>query len=253
MSKYSPLGHHLDGVTGDKQTFGFADIEGILGFLLPSSARKHKEWWGNTDIPGLQSDVWVSRGWNTANLDLNSQHVTFVRSGAARSSNAIARRSRASRKARSAFDPSTLTTSDFAADCDVKVTLHWRRLGRLMLSGEKLLFPAAPTVAGVYRLIVQRGNRATIYIGEAVNLSRRFSNYRNPGNTQQTSLRLNALLREFLSHNGTVAVDIAYEDITLAVGGKQIVVDLTNKAIRRLVEQAAIVAHGGIEVDMLNL
>lgn len=253
MSKYAALGHHLDRLTADRKVFGFADIEAILGFPLPASARKHKEWWGNTDIPGRHSAVWVSRGWHAADPDLARQHVAFVRVGASPPEIGTSRQPRASRPTRSAFDPAALTASDFAADCAVTVKLHWQRLGSLSLSGEKIVFPAAPAVAGIYRMIVRRGNRTTIYVGEAVNLSRRFGNYRNPGNTQQTSLRLNALLRDVLAGSGTVALDIAYEGVELEIGGRPAVADLTSKPIRRLVEQAAIVAHGGIDVDMLNL
>src|SRR3546814_9499323 len=68
-------------------------------------------------------------------------------------------------------------------------------------------------------LIVRAGNRTTVYVGEAVNLKRRFGNYRRPGATQQTSLRLNALLIEAIGQCGAITVDIAYQDIGLNIGG----------------------------------
>ncbi|HJP67490.1 MAG TPA: hypothetical protein VJ846_01215 [Sphingomicrobium sp.] len=230
-----------------------AEIETIVGFKLPASARKHKEWWGNTAIPGRHSNAWIDSGWKSAAVDLGQQCVTFRRAGDARTASDASILPRATTPAKSPFDPAHLGDSDFAAECAVSVNLKWRRLGLLMLDAGKLRFPAAPKEAGIYRMIVRRGNRTTVYVGEAVSLYRRFGNYRNPGNTQQTSLRLNAFLREVLACDGIVAIDIAYEGITLAIGGKQTPVDLANKAIRRLIEQAAIVAHGGIDVDLLNL
>src|SRR3546814_12079777 len=88
-------------------------------------------------------------------------------------------------------------------------------------------------------LIVRAGNRTTVYVGEAVNLKRRFGNYRRPGATQQTSLRLNALLIEAIGQCGAITVDIAYQDIGLNIGGVAMDADLADKAVRRMIEQAA--------------
>src|SRR3546814_17846133 len=84
------------------------------------------------------------------------------------------------------FNAAVLTETDFAADCAVTLKLRWKRLGAVTLSpAGKLDFPAAPVEAGLYRLIVRAGNRTTVYVGEAVNLKRRFGNYRRPGATPQ--------------------------------------------------------------------
>jgi hypothetical protein len=121
-----------------------------------------------------------------------------------------------------------------------------------MTDAGKLKFLPAPVVAGLYRLIVKRESNTTIYIGEAANLARRFGNYRNPSPTQQTSTRLNGILCETLLSGGSVCVDIVFENVVLVVGGSEGPADLSNKAVRKLVEQAAIVAHGGINVELLN-
>lgn len=95
-------------------------------------------------------------------------------------------------------------------------------------------------------------NRTNIYVGESVNLKHRFGNYRLPGNTQQTNVRINALLVEKFGQGGSIAVDIIYKNIGLTIGGVSVDADLTDKAVRRMIEHAAIVAHGGIDVEMLN-
>lgn len=87
------------------------------------------------------------------------------------------------------------------------------RRGVAISATGQLDFPSAPTTPGLYRLIVRMGNRTTAYVGEAVNLSRRFGNYRRPGPTQQTSLRIGAILLEALRKRGSVSVDIACRDI----------------------------------------
>lgn len=75
----------------------------------------------------------------------------------------------------------------------VTVSWDWRVCGQVTLVGEKLVFPRAPNAAGVYRLTFQddRGRQTGVYVGEADLLLRRFQQYRTPGVSQQTNLRLN--------------------------------------------------------------
>jgi hypothetical protein len=115
-----------------------------------------------------------------------------------------------------------------------------------------LRFPPAPKEPGIYLLVIRQGNANTIYIGETSELRRRFANYRSPGPTQQTNLRLNQILKECLISGGKVAIDIAYEELELSIGGVVTRADLTDKATRRLAEYAALVAHGGVDVETLN-
>src|SRR3546814_952934 len=107
----------------------------------------------------------------------------------------------------------------------------WKRLVSVTLPpAGKLYYPGAPVEAGLYRLIVRAGNRTTVYVGEAVNLKRRLGNYRRPGATQQTSLRLNALLIEAIGQCGAITVDIAYQDIGLNIGGVAMDADLADRS-----------------------
>jgi hypothetical protein len=251
--KYAMLTTHLEQQIVDEISLSFTSIEKIVGFSLPRSAREHGVWWSNSRSSGRHNEAWLNIGWEAVALDLKAQTMAFRRSGERgpnqRPPRAVSRR----RALNSAFDASMLTDTDLAADCAVRLQLHWRRLGEVMLDrDQKLVFPDAPVTAGLYRLIVGIGNRTMVYVGEAVNLKRRFGNYRLPGKTQQTSLRINALLVEALSADGKIAVDIAYQNIGLSVDGTPIEADLSNKAVRRMIEHAAIVAHGGIDVEMMN-
>jgi hypothetical protein len=252
--KYAALTAYLESQATQCVRLSFVQIEKIIGCPLPSSARKHGVWWTNSPSPGRHNEAWLLVGWQTADRDMTDQSIAFQRNGAELGSTRRVARVRGQSRARKpVFDPAVLTASDFAADCAVALTLNWKRLGAVALSADgKLAFPAAPTTAGLYRLIVRLGNQTTIYVGEAVNLMRRFGNYRLPGNTQQTSLRINAILLEAMKGEGTVSVDIAYQNLGLTVGRNLVEADLTDKAVRRMMEHAAIVAHGGIDVEMLN-
>ena len=245
---YTALTAFLDGQAGDRVALSFEQLEDIIGFPLPESARKHGVWWTNSPSSGRHNEAWLTAGWKTSNRNLKAQTIQFERIGSPSQPEQQARQVSPS----SSFDPSTLTETDFAADCAVTLQLRWQGLGAVALVNEKLVFPEAPKHAGLYRLTIRLGNRTTVYVGEAVNLKRRFGNYRRPGNTQQTSLRLNALLIEALGRGGAISVDIAYDNIGLSVGGEILLANLADKAVRRMIEQAAIVAHGGVDVEMLN-
>jgi hypothetical protein len=67
-------------------------------------------------------------------------------------------------------------------------------------------FPALPTQPAVYRLTFTGVGPDRVYIGETDNTRRRGQNYRTPGPSQRTSLRINALLRDHLAAGGTAAL-----------------------------------------------
>ncbi len=251
--KYAKLTAYLEQQTGDRVTLPFAEIEKIVGFTLPGSARDHGPWWTNSRSPGRHNEAWLNIGWETTDRDMKAQTIAFQRNGSVAPAYQPPRTPAPRRTSSATFDHASLTDTDLAADCAVTLRFRWRRLGTVAQGDDRrLVFPAAPVAAGLYRMIVRVGNRTNVYVGEAVNLKRRFGNYRLPGATQQTSLRINALLIAALDTGGTIAVDIAYDDIALSIGGALVEADLTDKAVRRMIEHAAIVAHGGIDVEMLN-
>lgn len=78
-SKYEPLHQHLTGVTSDRIRLSFQEIERILRFSLPNSARQYAPWWANTGGSHIQADAWMSAGWRTAQVDVPGERVTFER------------------------------------------------------------------------------------------------------------------------------------------------------------------------------
>lgn len=78
--KYEPLKRYLDGrFGGGSIRLSFAEIDEILGFRLPRSARDHQAWWSNTRIGHSHAAAWLDAGWKTSGLDLAGQGVTFTK------------------------------------------------------------------------------------------------------------------------------------------------------------------------------
>lgn len=131
--------------------------------------------------------------------------------------------------------------------------LHWIPKGRVTLDAQgKVQFPPAPAAGGLYRFKTQYPDgRFALYIGESDNLKRRFSNYRNPGPTQQTSLRINAWLIELLSSGGEISTAIV-EDARMTTKRGEATADFSIKSVRRLFEQLAISLEHASEIEPLN-
>jgi hypothetical protein len=82
--KYVPLENYLcDLPAGQKEvTLGFAQIEGILGSKLPSSAYGYRQWWENEKEGNhVNARAWASAGWKVESVDFSRNQVTLVRAG----------------------------------------------------------------------------------------------------------------------------------------------------------------------------
>ena len=79
MAKYQPLSDYLR--QWDRRVehgLTFAEIERVLGFPLPSSARKYQAWWANQrNGRHVQANAWLDEAWHTQDLDLKGQQVSF--------------------------------------------------------------------------------------------------------------------------------------------------------------------------------
>ncbi len=134
--------------------------------------------------------------------------------------------------------------------------MEWQPLGKLTATnGGRLTFPSVHAVPAIYRFRIRdtKGIERS-YVGEAVNLKRRFGNYRNPGSTQQTSLRIHGILKEALAAGAEISVSAVFEDrawIHRNSGAGR--VDFHSKAVRCVFENAAIVDGAGSEIESLNL
>ena len=78
-SKYDPLYDHLANNPETVIALSFSEIERILGFALPASARRHQAWWAN-EREGTHSHArsWLEASYGTQSVDLNAQTVRSV-------------------------------------------------------------------------------------------------------------------------------------------------------------------------------
>lgn len=231
--KYSRLQEHLLSLQQDVWHATFADIEAMLGFKLPNSARNHQAWWANERRGGAsQKQAWHDAGWRTENLNLTASRVDF-------------------RRDRSPKAKPTATMAESAPRANspaTELSLHWvwLELGSVSHGDDgRLVFPRFPAAPAVYRFLIARPGGIQSYVGESDNLFRRFGNYRHPGPTQQTSIRINSEFRSALGNPGTrITIDIAHH-AKIALSAQERPLNLARKPERRLLEQAVLVTTAG--------
>ena len=80
--KYHGLYAYLRGLPGKDWRTTFARIESIVGFALPASTRLHRPWWANRSCASRHSQAlaWSVAGWETAEVDMDSETLLFRRS-----------------------------------------------------------------------------------------------------------------------------------------------------------------------------
>ena len=77
--KYDALTEYLHQSGHSSVTLSFSQLESILQFRLPPSARKYKEWWGNGNHS--HADGWMNAGYLVDNFSLTQETVTFCKDG----------------------------------------------------------------------------------------------------------------------------------------------------------------------------
>lgn len=80
--KYAPLHRYLLALhTEPEWHASFGEVEAILGFRLPDSARLHRPWWSNRKSGRGHSHAlaWQAAGWRTRAVDLEAERLTFER------------------------------------------------------------------------------------------------------------------------------------------------------------------------------
>ncbi len=78
-SEYVSLHKYLANRYADMVVLTFSQLEDLLGFALPDSARTQQEWWTNTDSDKSSgADAWILAG-RTAKPNLLARTVTFER------------------------------------------------------------------------------------------------------------------------------------------------------------------------------
>ena len=79
--KYAPLYRHLLAMAGPDWRTSFMEVEAVLGFRLPDSARLHRPWWANSAKGNGHSHAlaWQAAGWKTGEVDLDAETLMFAR------------------------------------------------------------------------------------------------------------------------------------------------------------------------------
>ena len=226
MSKYDALGGFLCSQKTGRWTVNFKEVEKILGFKLPQSARKYQAWWANEEIGShVQAKSWLSAGWITSDLDLALERITFEKK----------------RDEISISHDTFIGSAKLASlEGEIRLRLRWIKLGNLYLDRkERLKFPNCDSVPSVYRFRISSNEETEYYIGETDNLARRFQHYRTPGPSQMTNIRLSQNMVDTLKHDGAVTVDL----MDTRDARKKLEYDRSafeNKYVRRMYESAAI-------------
>jgi hypothetical protein len=119
----------------------------------------------------------------------------------------------------------------------MRVTLHfqWDAIGMAVLEGGALHLPPAPSVPGIYKFNIGQ----TVYVGETDHLPRRFQQYRTPGISQSTNVRLKARMMEHLALDGDVAVAIIQSG-RIHIDGRACPTNFSFKSTRLFFESAAV-------------
>jgi hypothetical protein len=250
--KYDPLKWHLAKVSGDECRLRFSDLERILGCALPKSAHSYQAWWSNKKKGHSQTDAWIDAGWDIGSIDLKGQKVLFVR-GAPKSGSQRAELRQPRRAITDTSKKSAPHDWDIETAHDCQLQMKWIPLGRVIIGDDtRLEFPAVESVPGLYRIQIRHGAARQVYTGEAINLRRRFGNYRRPGATQETSLRINKTLKDALNAGAEVGVAITTSAARSMGGSKLITADLSRKAERRLLENFAQVMGHALDIESLD-
>ena len=138
------------------------------------------------------------------------------------------------------------------ASVHLSLDFQWQLIGHLQRDENGgLLFPEAPYAPGLYRFRLCGSSDAHHYVGETDNLRRRFRHYRKPGPTQKTNQRIRKVLCDHIAEGGDVNVDFATE-ISVLNAETLLRVDLSDKAVRRLLEYGAQIAEADVGVKLLN-
>ncbi|MFL6138323.1 MAG: hypothetical protein ACJ74O_11035 [Frankiaceae bacterium] len=237
MSKYHPLTELLrEAAARGQETveLSFDEISVSVGGLPRSAVTE--QWWANNSH--VQALAWRAAGFHVEQVYVARRRARFAQGARGGSYADRGRMPAASRASRQPEVPAS--RAPVGEPVDVRVRVQWFDGGVVTLDAAgKPTFGRLEEAPGLYRMTLtvgSDGDRPRVYIGETDNLRRRLAgNYRNPGPSQQTSRRVNAILREHLTGGGSVALAIA-TTATVDLLGEERRLDLTRKAGRLLAD-----------------
>ena len=78
MSKYEKLGTFLRAQHALELPMTFAEIESVIGYPLPRSAR-YAAWWSNHPSNNVMTRIWLAAGFKTEQVDVEKKKLVFRR------------------------------------------------------------------------------------------------------------------------------------------------------------------------------
>ncbi len=79
--KYQPLADYLATLDRDEVTLTFAQMECIIGVLMPPAAHTRQFWINNPRSRSHPSREWLQVGWRVVTAEPRQERVTFGRDG----------------------------------------------------------------------------------------------------------------------------------------------------------------------------
>lgn len=79
MSKYEALTRYLAARVEARVQMDFKEVEAVLGFPLPKSARHYRPWWANSGHGHVQARAWLEAGFESSDVDLEAERLVFER------------------------------------------------------------------------------------------------------------------------------------------------------------------------------
>ena len=128
MSKYAPLGDYLRRQTGAVVPMTFAQIEKVVGTMLPDSQR-YPAWWSNNPFNNVMTQIWLDAGFVTESIDIAKRKLVFRRVAA---------------KASAGLDTGDRTLSVPPASPSPHALFGWLKGTALIPEGVDLTEPADP-------------------------------------------------------------------------------------------------------------
>jgi len=79
MGKYEKLSAFLRAQRTQEVAMTFREIEKVVGFRLPDSARSHRAWWSNNPTNNVMTGQWLDAGFETEQVDMGGERLVFRR------------------------------------------------------------------------------------------------------------------------------------------------------------------------------
>jgi hypothetical protein len=77
VTKFEPLTRYLGSLSARERRMSFREVEQVLGFQLPPSARKHRPWWSNNPDNSAMTRAWLAAGFRTERVDMAGETLVF--------------------------------------------------------------------------------------------------------------------------------------------------------------------------------